>query len=215
MINLNNKGMSIVELLASFIIVALIMTTLYSTMNNFSDKRVEESAKESIYTYKNLLTKEIYDDIIKKGLIAVDTSGSADSLLEMKSHFGLSLATSSGFYCINNANEKCSNIDSNFMCIDKTNAVFTRVVFTFRDTSKKTLIVAKGNEADIIAYGTFPYMHIYDLPKYDGAALRVGNVKSVLNYPNYNFEMRFEHPLFSQQYGVFIRAIIGIDSIDN
>ena len=225
MIILNNKGMTVVELLASFIIVALIMTTLYATMNNFSDKRVEESAKESIYTYKNLLTKEIYDDIIKKGLIAVDTSKATDDVKTAMSHFGYDICNTGDLYCVDGDKDLCTgstHINDHAACIRKNNAVLTRVVFTFRDTSQKTLIVAKGTDGDIIAYGVVGRvtdansdLHIYDLPKYDGAALRVGNVKSVLKYPNYDFEMRFEHPLFSQQYGVFIRAIIGIDSFDN
>ena len=219
MIILNNKGMTVVELLASFIIVALIMTTLYATMNNFSDKRVEESAKESIYTYKNLLTKEIYDDIINKGLIDVDTSKSTDDVNTAMRHFGITGCTSP-YYCVRGNLDTCTgstHVNEYAACIMTNNAVLTRIVFTFRDTTKKTLIVAKGIDGDIIAYGSIVDndLHIYDLPKYDGNALRVGNVKSVLKYPNYNFEMRFEHPLFSQQYGVFIRAIISIDSFDS
>ena len=190
---LNNKGMTVVELLASFIIVALIITSLYATMNNFSDKRVEESAKESIYAYKNVLTKEIYDDIIIKGLINVETSDVTDTVTEAFSKY---------------------NSTTNKTCISN-NALLTRVRFTFKDTTQKYLIVAKGSDGDIVAYGAMNDLHIYDLPKYDDNALRIGNVESRLTYPNYNFEMRFEHPLFSQRYGVIIRAIINIDTFDN
>ena len=185
MMKLNNKGMSVVELLASFILVALILTTLYSTMNNMGDRRVEESAKESIYTYKNL---------------------------SAMSHFGNS-SYSSGYYCVSNKEENSPDEDEN--CVPVGGAYLTRVVFTFRDTTRKILIVAKGSTKDIIAYGAENDLHIYPLPKYDGDALRVGNVKSSVKYPVVNFEMRFEHPLFSQKYGVFIRGIINIDLTNN
>ncbi len=209
---LNNKGMTVVELLASFIIVALIITSLYATMNNFSDKRVEESAKESIYAYKNVLTKEIYDDIIIKGLINVETSDVTDTVTEAFSKYNLTCSGSK--YCVSYSKDECTNNTTNKTCISK-DALLTRVRFTFKDTTQKYLIVAKGSDGDIVAYGAMNDLHIYDLPKYDDNALRIGNVESRLTYPNYNFEMRFEHPLFSQRYGVIIRAIINIDTFDN
>ena len=212
MVKLNNKGMSVVELLASFIIVALIITTLYNTMNNFSDKRVEESAKESIYTYKNLLTKEIYDDITMNGLIDVQTSKIADTPATALPGFGKTCSGS--YYCVSGTGDSCASSDGTY-CVPVSSSSLTRVAFTFRDTSKKVLIVAKSSSKDVIAYGSENDLHIYDLPKYDNNSLRVGNVKSELKYPVFNFEMRFEHPLFSQKYGVFIRAIINIDSYDN
>lgn len=217
MIKLNNKGMTVVELLASFVIVALIITTLYSTMNNFSDKRVEESAKETIYTYKNLLTKEIYDDITRNGLINVQTSAVTDDVHNAMDKFGKIYNNS--FYCIKESSGKIAESSASSgrndpNCVEK-EAYLTRVEFTFRDSRKKVLIVAKGENNDLIAYGEENDLHIYNLPDYDNNTLRVGNVKSTLNYPVYDFEMRFEHPLFAQKYGVFIRTIINIDSYDN
>lgn len=66
---LNNKGMTTIEILLCFVLVAIISVSLYSTISAYNNKQNIESYKEKIYTYKNLLTKEIQDDIIKGKLI--------------------------------------------------------------------------------------------------------------------------------------------------
>lgn len=68
---LNNKGMTSVEVLMSFIVVVMITVSMYSVVSAYQNKQQIESFKEKVMTYKNLLTKEINDDLIKKGLIAV------------------------------------------------------------------------------------------------------------------------------------------------
>ena len=79
---LNNKGMSIIEILLCFILVTIITGSIYSTVNAFSNKKVEEQAKEKIYTYKNLLTRDIEDDIVTNGLIKVDIKGDHQAIDE-------------------------------------------------------------------------------------------------------------------------------------
>ena len=69
MFKLNNKGMTTIEILVSFILVAAISATIYTTVSNYNNKRTRESNKLEISTYKNLLTKDIQDDLIKNGLI--------------------------------------------------------------------------------------------------------------------------------------------------
>ncbi|MBQ6497910.1 MAG: hypothetical protein IJI58_04265 [Bacilli bacterium] len=65
---LNNKGMTTVEVIVCFILVVTIATSMYSTVASFNQKRIIEQNKEEIYTYKNLLTKEVQDDFIKIGI---------------------------------------------------------------------------------------------------------------------------------------------------
>ncbi len=65
---LNNKGMTIIEILISFVLIMMITASMYSTISSFNQKRMIESYKEQILTYKNTLTKEIQDDFIKIGL---------------------------------------------------------------------------------------------------------------------------------------------------
>ena len=77
---LNNKGITTIEILLSFVIIVIITMSMYGTVSAFNEKRMIEEYKTQIYTYKNLLTKEIQDDFIKKGLTHVEysegTSGS-------------------------------------------------------------------------------------------------------------------------------------------
>ena len=70
---LNNKGMTTVEILVSFILVALISASLYTTVSNYNLKRKNEADKLEINTFKNILTKTIQDDLIKKGLVSAYT----------------------------------------------------------------------------------------------------------------------------------------------
>lgn len=71
---LNNKGMTAIEILITFVLVALITVSLYGTISSYNNKQNIESFKEKIYTYKNTLTKLIQDDLIKKGLISATYS---------------------------------------------------------------------------------------------------------------------------------------------
>lgn len=69
---LNNKGMTAVEILICFVIVVIISVSLYTTVSTYKNKQQIEAFKEKIMTYKNLLTKEINDDLIKDGLVAAN-----------------------------------------------------------------------------------------------------------------------------------------------
>lgn len=66
---LNNKGMTAVEILICFILVVVITVSMYTTVSSYKNKQQIEAFKEQIYTYKNLLAKDINDDLIKVGLI--------------------------------------------------------------------------------------------------------------------------------------------------
>ena len=65
---LNNKGMTIVEILVCFMIVAFISTALFSTATVFNNKRSIESTKAELIQYRNQIDKLIEDDLINKGL---------------------------------------------------------------------------------------------------------------------------------------------------
>ncbi len=71
---LNNRGITTIEILICFVLLAVISTSLYNTVSVYRNKQILESEKEKIYTYKNLLTKEIQDDIIKKRLTGATKS---------------------------------------------------------------------------------------------------------------------------------------------
>ena len=69
---LNNKGMTAVEVLVCFVLVVIIVVSMYTTVSAYKNKQQIESFKEKVVTYKNLLTKEINDDLIKDGLVSAN-----------------------------------------------------------------------------------------------------------------------------------------------
>lgn len=69
---LNNKGITIIEILLCFVLVVGITSSLFSSLNSYKNKQQLESNRNAIVTYKNLLTKDIQDDLIKKGLKDVE-----------------------------------------------------------------------------------------------------------------------------------------------
>ena len=68
---LNNKGLTTIELLISFVLLAILVASLYGTVETYKNRQSIEEFKDEIYTYKNLLTKDIQSDLIKKGLMDV------------------------------------------------------------------------------------------------------------------------------------------------
>lgn len=92
---LNNKGFTTIEVILCFVLVVIITTSLYTTITSFNQKRITEEYKSKMYTYKNLLTKEIQDDILKKGLIsAVPTSTTSSYENQLKVIFNFKDGTS-------------------------------------------------------------------------------------------------------------------------
>lgn len=65
---LNNKGITTIEVLLCFIIVMIMAMAMYGAISSFNDKRIIEAYKEKVYTYKELVTKEIQSDLIKTGV---------------------------------------------------------------------------------------------------------------------------------------------------
>ena len=68
MSSLNQKGITTIEVLLCFVLVVIMTVSMYSAISSFNEKRMLEGYKEQIYTYKNLVTKDIQDDFIKIGL---------------------------------------------------------------------------------------------------------------------------------------------------
>lgn len=68
MMRLNNKGMTIIEVLICFVIISVVMMSLFSTVAAFNEKRIQESYRAKMYSFKNEWTSRIQEDFIKKGL---------------------------------------------------------------------------------------------------------------------------------------------------
>lgn len=103
---LNNKGMTAVEVLICFVLVVIISVSMYTTVSAYQNKQQIEGMKEKIMTYKNLLTKEINDDLIKDGLVSAkilnfnrnNVTGDSEASIEMS---------------LRNGTKKCLKVKSN------------------------------------------------------------------------------------------------------
>ena len=81
---LNNKGMTTIEILVTFVIVMIIVISMYASISNLNDRQTIASYKESVITYKDLLTKEIQDDLITKQLVSVKINSNTSAVLFFK-----------------------------------------------------------------------------------------------------------------------------------
>ena len=71
---LNNKGITSIELLISFIIVTAITVSLFDVVTSYKTKQQIESYKNTITEYKSSVTKVIYDDVLKYHLAVISDS---------------------------------------------------------------------------------------------------------------------------------------------
>lgn len=69
MIKLNNKGMTAIELLITFIILSFVLVGMFDMVLNYKNKEQKESLRTSIMDYENKLQKTIQDDLIKGHLV--------------------------------------------------------------------------------------------------------------------------------------------------
>lgn len=63
---LNNKGITVVEILICFSIISVIVVSMFKTISNYKNKQDIESYKNEVITYKNTVTKAIMDNIISE-----------------------------------------------------------------------------------------------------------------------------------------------------
>lgn len=65
---MNQKGFTTVEVLVCFVIVSVVMMSLFSTISSFNEKKIQESYRARVYEFKNMVTNTIQEDFIKRGL---------------------------------------------------------------------------------------------------------------------------------------------------
>lgn len=238
---LNNKGMTIIEILVCFIIVSIISASIYSTVSNYNDKKNLESNKQEIYKFKNLLTKEIYDDIVYKGLINVSTY--RKSTVFAGSPRDIVPSCTGSYYSPTTLN--CTN-NSGDMIIDSGGHGGTRLAlieFRYRDNSSKVLQIAVlKNTKNESGYGSFndqyyvsygpvvsgtPQLTHYPLPNLGTTTETVGgaartlsdlsleiNDLTVTSANIFKMDLRFHHPDLEDKYGIKINVPINMDYYD-
>ena len=83
---INNKGITIIEVLVCFVLVVIISMSLFSTISAYNDKRIAENYKTKIYNYKNMLTKDMQDDFITIGLTHAKYTRTVDNTKKSVKH---------------------------------------------------------------------------------------------------------------------------------
>lgn len=190
---LNNKGITTIEILICFILLAVISTSLYSTVSNYRNKQILESEKEKIYTYKNLLTKEIQDDIIKKGLAGVTYEN--QKKVELKFNDGSTKVIE--------VSTDASNLSIKYGDTDYPLPNFGAKVLKIKEPSSSLDTATGKNAYFIVSYKKNDLSCDKDCVIYD-------KLKSTSSPPDkasvLKINIPFEHPDFGDKYGIFIVA---------
>lgn len=65
---INNKGMTLVELIAAFVITSVIVVTVFGSVMSYKNRAQTLSIKKEIIGYKNTVIQAIQNDIIQYGI---------------------------------------------------------------------------------------------------------------------------------------------------
>ena len=69
---LNKKGFTIAEVVMSFAMITVILTTIVGFTVRYRDRVREENIRNQLNDFKNTITKVVYDDIISGKIIRMD-----------------------------------------------------------------------------------------------------------------------------------------------
>ncbi len=72
---LNKKGMTVIEVVLTFALIMIIVASILSLIMNYRGKTQTNLTYLDLMTYKNTLTKEIQDDILKYGIADINHEG--------------------------------------------------------------------------------------------------------------------------------------------
>ena len=168
---------------------------MYSSIASYKNKQSIESAKEKIFTYKNLLTKEVQDDLIKKGLVSAEIS---ETINETKGK-------------PEKLPSKVFKVDFLFRDGSKKQLVINRRLAS--DYSVVDCASEKINDAFSIQYGEEGNLMTYDLPDVGYGEnqcgekvldLRINNVDINKDNNILTIYIGFYHPDLGTRYGIDI-----------
>ncbi len=199
---LNNKGVTTIEILISFVLLAIIVVSLYGSVESYKNKQNIESNKNQIMTYKNLLTKEIQDDLIMKGLIDVT----------VKHQPFVAVPITPETY----------TVDFSFKDGTKSQLIVKRVLANDYGVEGSGACTSGRNDYFSISYGPLKPDLTYDLTEYElpdlGSGennegckvldLRMSDININTDNDILTIDIRFYHPDFSTKYGIDIACPI-------
>lgn len=204
---LNNKGITTAEVLVCFVLIVLISMSIYSIVDTYSNRHRIESFKEKIVTYKNLLTKEINSDLIKKGLNAVGGHSSINKSLN-----DLGVYDYSTKFMLANGEIRCLTVSS---IVHEPNFLKNTTGYVGSATCNGT---CSGTEKFEIGYGECGNEIMYPLPdlgfSYNSDKEKIYDLRIIsVNVNTTNnvlaIDIRFYHPELGSKYGINIVNPIG------
>jgi len=82
---LNNKGISIIEIVLTFSLIMIMVIGMIGIVFNYREKASVSLEKLDMHTFKNTITKDIQDDILEYGVKEINTNGECLTNTELNS----------------------------------------------------------------------------------------------------------------------------------
>lgn len=79
---LNNRGMSIIEIVVTFALIMFMIIGLFNIVLNYQSKASDTIKKTDLISFKTSLTKDIQDDILEYGIQDINQAGECPNLLD-------------------------------------------------------------------------------------------------------------------------------------
>ena len=80
---MNRKGFTTIELVVSFIMVVVILTSLISFTSAYRGKVSDEEVKSQLVDFKNTILKVVYDDIIRYSVVRMSSCVGDDNCVNL------------------------------------------------------------------------------------------------------------------------------------
>ena len=239
---LNNKGLSIVEILLCFVLAALITASIYSIVDNFSSNKQIESDKKEIIVQKTTFTKSILDDTVGLGLQSINVNNSYPYPAKTVTQSPKDLYGCENAFNANEWNCATSYTDdsSNIFKAKSTNIIEVEFLFKNGETKELRILKQVSNESYIsdsskhfsdkfyIAYGKvnntnqmtveskidFNSFGYYKKGTLKLYNTKIGNISIGLKEGIFKIDLRFDNPSLGQKYGINIVMPSSIDEAD-
>ena len=79
---MNQKGITSIELLVSFILISTIVVSMFNMIMNYKNEEQIESIENQVIQYENNLQKLLQDDFIKKNLVSVQLTDDKNAIFQ-------------------------------------------------------------------------------------------------------------------------------------
>lgn len=198
---LNEKGVSIVEIIVTFALIMIIVSGLLTIIMNYRGRMQSELKRLDLVSFKDSLTKDIQTDIIDKGLSTINKEGQCigneniyDDCINIVFKDGVEkiLATSK-----TNSN----NIDELKDLLNNKYIKYGDFKYEIEDKLPNKIPVGKNDEEtiNIIKSSQNIYMNSENFLTSDSAILADGKIVKI-----YSIDIYMEHIDYNDDYGIHI-----------